>query len=103
MSGYSIIKDIENNTNHRPSPGSIYPILKSLLKERKVTVKKEDRKKIYSLTEDGKSCLFKWIPYEIIETEKLMFTLTEKDLNEKEKSQIQEIMKETNRKLRKIL
>ena len=58
LSGYSIIKNIEQNTEcWKPSTGSIYPLLNSLLKEGFVEVKKEDRKKLYSLTEKGRKKL----------------------------------------------
>jgi len=56
LSGYSIIKSIEQNTEcWKPSTGSIYPLLNNLLEDGLVEVKKEGRKKLYSLTEGGKN------------------------------------------------
>lgn len=53
-SGYHLIKKIGELTGKKPSPGYIYPLLNDLLKKKLVTVKKQDRKKIYTLTKQGK-------------------------------------------------
>lgn len=53
-SGYYLIKKIGELTGKKPSPGYIYPLLNDLLKKKFLTVKKQDRKKIYSLTKIGK-------------------------------------------------
>lgn len=53
-SGYYLIKKIGQLTGKKPSPGYIYPLLNDLLKKKFLTVKKQDRKKIYSLTKQGK-------------------------------------------------
>jgi len=53
-SGYDLIKFIENKTGHKPSPGSIYPVLKSLVKKKLLKVTIKGRKKIYSLTKAGR-------------------------------------------------
>lgn len=55
LSGYSLCKEIEQKTGQKPSFGSIYPILERFLKENLVTVKKDGRKKIYTITAKGKS------------------------------------------------
>ncbi|MEL9970115.1 MAG: PadR family transcriptional regulator [Metallosphaera sp.] len=59
MHVYEIMKTIETRFNgvYKPSPGSIYPVLKSLIKEGSVTVVEKDGKKVYKLTEDGEQ---KW-------------------------------------------
>ena len=58
LSGYDLIKQIERYTGTwKPSFGSIYPLLNRLLKERLVQVKVQGRRKIYSLTREGKKHL----------------------------------------------
>ena len=52
-SGYGLCKSIEEETGHRPSYGSIYPLLERLTTEGHVTVERDGRKKIYSITEEG--------------------------------------------------
>lgn len=51
--GYGLIKYIEEETGHKPSFGSIYPLLEHLLTEKLVTCKEKDNKKFYSLTKEG--------------------------------------------------
>ena len=52
---YEIIKTIQSKTGgfYKPSPGSIYPVLKSLIKEGLVESFEKDGKKYYKLTEKG--------------------------------------------------
>ena len=57
LSGYALMKFIEDKIGTKPSPGSMYPLLDDLTKESFVTCKKEGRKKIYSLTKEGKNKL----------------------------------------------
>src|SRR3989338_5291423 len=58
LSGYDLIKQIELNTGTwKPSFGSIYPLLERLLKEKLVQVKEQGRRKIYSLTAEGRKHL----------------------------------------------
>ncbi|MBI1935234.1 PadR family transcriptional regulator [Candidatus Woesearchaeota archaeon] len=58
LSGYGLIKQIENDTGTwKPSFGSIYPLLDKLLKEELVKVELEGRKKLYFLTNEGKKHL----------------------------------------------
>ena len=52
-SGYGLVKTIEKATSWKPSYGSMYPQLEQLKKEKLVTVKKDGRKKIYTLTKKG--------------------------------------------------
>jgi DNA-binding PadR family transcriptional regulator len=53
---YEIIKSIEGKTNgiYKPSPGSIYPVLRTLIKQNLVKVEEREGKKIYVLTEEGR-------------------------------------------------
>ncbi|MBD3303560.1 hypothetical protein GF343_00280 [Candidatus Woesearchaeota archaeon] len=57
LSGYALMKFIEEKIGSKPSPGSIYPVLNDLTKKNFVSCKKDGRKKIYSLTKDGKEHL----------------------------------------------
>lgn len=56
MHAYEIIKSIERKFNgiYKPSPGSIYPVLKQLLSAGLIVIEEKDNKKIYSITEEGK-------------------------------------------------
>ncbi len=54
LSGYGLMKRIEEVSGWKPSPGSMYPLLDSLLKEGCLTVKKDGRKKNYFITSKGK-------------------------------------------------
>ncbi|HSW93000.1 MAG TPA: PadR family transcriptional regulator [Gammaproteobacteria bacterium] len=67
-SGYDIKKTMEKCTDHfwREGDGSIYPVLKQLLKEQMVTCKlgnaeSDKPKKIYTITNKGKLELNKWL------------------------------------------
>ncbi|MFH0979171.1 MAG: PadR family transcriptional regulator [Candidatus Woesearchaeota archaeon] len=55
MSGYSLIKSIQEQTGSwKPSSGSIYPLLEDLLRQDYLTVKRSGRKKVYSITAKGR-------------------------------------------------
>lgn len=56
MHAYEIMKTIEKKFGgiYKPSPGSLYPVLKSLISQNFVGVEEKDSKKIYYITEDGK-------------------------------------------------
>lgn len=55
MSGEQIRCEIEKRKGHKPSPGTIYPVLKSLSENGWIKESKVDKKeKSYELTEDGK-------------------------------------------------
>ncbi|MCD6563141.1 MAG: PadR family transcriptional regulator [Thermoproteales archaeon] len=62
MSGIDIIKEIEKLSFGfwKPSPGTIYPLLKSLLEEGLIKRIGENNKKIYTLTEKGKKLAKEW-------------------------------------------
>jgi DNA-binding PadR family transcriptional regulator len=58
MSGYSLMKKIEMSTGcWKPSSGSMYPLLNSLLKLKILGVREEKNKKVYFLTAEGKKYL----------------------------------------------
>lgn len=56
LSGYDLIKIIGEKLK-KPSPGSVYPILKDLMEKGFLNVRVEGRKKIYSLSEKGREAL----------------------------------------------
>ncbi len=53
-SGYDIVKRIKEKTDWEPSYGSVYPQLEKLREEDILEVEQEGRKKIYSLTSEGR-------------------------------------------------
>lgn len=68
QSGYSIIATLENGTQRRwtASPGSIYPILKRLEKEKYITGELEQvyetrPRKMYTLAPTGEQAMREWI------------------------------------------
>lgn len=52
--GYQIIKKIGEHYGKKPSAGTIFPFLDRMLSEDIISVKKEGRENIYSLTKKGK-------------------------------------------------
>lgn len=50
MTGAEITQELENRRGHRPSPGTIYPVLKYLTERELLKV---DKNKKYSLTKKG--------------------------------------------------
>ncbi len=62
MSGIDIINEIERLSFGfwRPSPGTVYPLLKSLLDEGLIKRIGDNNKKIYALTEKGKKLAREW-------------------------------------------
>ena len=57
LTGYSLIKRVENISGKRPSPGYIYPLLKELSDERYISKKEEGNKIIYKINEKGRTLL----------------------------------------------
>jgi DNA-binding PadR family transcriptional regulator len=57
--GYALIKEIERITSEdwRPSPGSIYPALQSLVKNGLIIVAVDGRRRIYEITPAGRIVL----------------------------------------------
>jgi DNA-binding PadR family transcriptional regulator len=51
MTGAEITEELEKRRGHRPSPGTIYPVLKYLTEKELLSV---DEDKKYSLTKKGK-------------------------------------------------
>ena len=54
MSGEELRKEIEKRKGQKPSPGTIYPVLKTLNKYGWIQSKEQGKEKIYSLTSEGK-------------------------------------------------
>jgi DNA-binding PadR family transcriptional regulator len=52
MTGAEITQELEKRRGHRPSPGTIYPVLKDLTEKNLLKV---DENKKYSLTKKGKN------------------------------------------------
>lgn len=60
LSGYGIMKQIKDYTGcWKPSTGSVYPLLDSMLKEGLLNVTKLERSKVYEITDTGKEELNK--------------------------------------------
>ncbi|MBS3176000.1 PadR family transcriptional regulator [Candidatus Woesearchaeota archaeon] len=57
MTGYSLMQALEQQVGWKPSPGSVYPLLADLYKAKLVQIKDEGRKKMYSLTPQGRKAL----------------------------------------------
>ncbi len=57
--GYDIIHEIEVKTHGHwvPSPGSIYPVLEYLEAKKYISGEDVDRKKVYTITDEGKKAL----------------------------------------------
>jgi len=55
--GYKIIKKCEETLGHKPSTGSIYPLLKGMEKEKIIKGEKKGRGTVYSITNKGKKML----------------------------------------------
>ena len=56
--GYELMNSVESSTGfHKPSPGTIYPLLNSLKKNGMVKISEDKNKKIYSLTKKGEEML----------------------------------------------
>ncbi len=54
LTGYDMIREIERRTGHwRPSPGTIYPLLRDLESRGVVARREEGRRKVYYLTPKG--------------------------------------------------
>ncbi|MGM5484755.1 MAG: PadR family transcriptional regulator [Nanobdellota archaeon] len=53
LSGTQIMDRVEANTGYKPSPGSIYPLLKSMRGEGLITAESFKKSKYYSLTREG--------------------------------------------------
>src|SRR5574340_1407201 len=59
MHGYEIIKALEERFHgfYKPSPGAVYPALRSLLRRGFVSVTGEERRKTYRITKQGEAYL----------------------------------------------
>src|SRR6056297_2563635 len=57
QTGYSLISRMQEVLGKRPSSGTIYPMLQSLVKKGVITFRQEKNKKYYSLTAQGKKTI----------------------------------------------
>ncbi len=57
MTGYSLMRYINEKVGIKPSPGSMYPLLKNLEENKLIKSKEKDSKKEFSLTEKGKKII----------------------------------------------
>ncbi len=57
--GYELIKRISSRITKKPSPGSVYPILKELASSGVLVCREEGSKKVYTLSKKGKELLEK--------------------------------------------
>lgn len=57
LHGQEIADELEKRKGSRPSPGTIYPALKSLKADGFITEKKQGKTLVYSLTPEGKQAL----------------------------------------------
>lgn len=55
MSGKDISEELEKRRGEKPSPGTIYPALKSLREGGLILEEKDGKEVYYTLTEDGKA------------------------------------------------
>ena len=99
MSGYSLIKYISENTNWKPSTGSIYPLLISLRKENLLNVREEGRRNVYHITKDGRQELNSLLDQSklinnAVESLKILEMLSDKPENRKK---LQKIVIEVNK------
>lgn len=54
LTGYDLMKNLEEKLGQKPSPGSIYPVLSELEEGGLIKVHADERKKVYSITAKGK-------------------------------------------------
>ena len=57
VTGYQIIKRVEETVGSKPSTGSVYPLLKTMEKDGWIKGSSEDGKTIYKVTEAGRAQL----------------------------------------------
>ncbi|MCU5745434.1 PadR family transcriptional regulator [Staphylococcus sp. SQ8-PEA] len=126
--GYQIIKELEEKFKgfYSPSPGSVYPILQMLEDREFVSTTKDGKKKVYTITEEGRDFLqsspeqaafqermeaFKHVDFQAMQKarEELQslfkqFMLASKEAmsDEKKKEQLNQIIKETQEKLNNL-
>lgn len=55
--GYKIIKKCEETLGHKPSTGSVYPLLKGMAKEKIIKGERKGRGTVYKITDKGKKML----------------------------------------------
>jgi DNA-binding PadR family transcriptional regulator len=71
--GYEIMKHIEQECPYwKPSPGSVYPMLQKLQRERLITEKDFGKRKVYTLTKKGRERIKKFDVYKNEVKEKMV-------------------------------
>ncbi len=61
LSGYDIMKRVEELTGKKPSPGTMYPLLANLCKKQLIIVRQNKKRKLYSLSKKGKELFQEFI------------------------------------------
>ncbi|WP_240931282.1 PadR family transcriptional regulator [Acidianus sulfidivorans] len=120
MHAYEIIKSIETKFNgiYKPSPGSIYPVLKQLISSDLVTVEEKENKKIYSITDKGKETLkemksevkyifssknqYRKLVSELFDLGLILYNYKD-NINEENFSKIQELLEKCKNEIESIL
>ncbi len=54
QNGYGLMKGLEKTLGKKPSPGSVYPILKDLLDKKIVSLREDGKRKDYTITQHGR-------------------------------------------------
>ncbi|BCS92714.1 PadR family transcriptional regulator [Metallosphaera javensis (ex Sakai et al. 2022)] len=121
MHAYEIMKTIEGKFNgvYKPSPGSLYPVLKNLINEGLVKVEEHDGKKVYSLTDEGfkkwaetkanvKSVFSTPVDYRklvsmLFDISLVLYSYREKMVNEKVYDEVSSVLMECRAKIERIL
>ena len=57
LSGYDLMKGIGQETGWKPSTGSMYPLLESLISEKLASSRRDGRRTLYQITESGRNFL----------------------------------------------
>ncbi|MFQ5575118.1 MAG: PadR family transcriptional regulator [Terriglobia bacterium] len=127
--GYDIIREIEERTEglYSPSPGTVYPTLQMLEDVGHAALKKENGKKVYGITEEGRAYLAKHkgrvkehrerldeccspkgaaagLMYEVKRVFKLTFDAARRSVGDKEKvTAIKDILARTKKDIEQVL
>ena len=60
MTGYDLMKHLEIAVGKKPSPGSMYPLLKDMEEQSLVKSKEKGKTKVYTITKSGKEVLVRF-------------------------------------------
>ena len=61
LTGYDIMKKVEQLTGKKPSSGTMYPLLNNLCEKQLISVKQKGKRKLYSLSQKGKGMFHNFI------------------------------------------